>query len=237
MTTINPGVLDVGVGKISVVVIDDQQIVLAGVAALVGAEDDMRVVGTAASVGQGVDVITASSPDIVLCDIQLGAESGLALLDHFPAGRPAIVLLSAFEHASYYRAAAERGAAGYVLKGALVDQLVNAIRTVASGGLVFPTHALRGGSVAMRPPSRRELEVVLLVAGGASNDEIGARLGISAKTVDSHLRALFDRYGVVSRTDLAMRAVAEGWLRSSVSPERTGSSSRWMIEEQIVRTR
>ena len=235
MTSSDPVVHD-GERKISVVVVDDQQIVLAGVAALIGAEDDMRVVGTAGSVGQALDVITASSPDIVLCDIQLGAESGLALLDHFPAGRPAIVLLSAFEHASYYKAALERGAAGYVVKGALVHQLVSAVRTVADGGLVYPTHVVRGAHVAVRPPSRRELEVILLVAEGASNDEIGARLGISAKTVDSHLRALFDRYAAVSRTELAMRAVQDGWIRPAAAPG-SRTDARWMVDAEIARTR
>ncbi len=225
---------------ITVVVVDDQYIVLAGVAAVISTQPDLRVLGTAGDLATAVELIERTQPDVVLSDIQLGDESGLALLDHFPDARPPIILLSAFEHASYYQTALERGAAGYVLKSALVDQLTGAIRTVAGGGLAFPAHAVHGRRSGVKPPSRRELGVIQLVAHGASNDEIAQRLGISAKTVDSHLRVLFDRYGAVSRTELAMRAVAEGWLRPTVPGAATAAQhgrDAWMIDERIVRTR
>jgi DNA-binding NarL/FixJ family response regulator len=150
-------------------------------------------------------------------------------------------LLSSFEHPAYYQAALKRGAAGYLLKTGLIEHLGDAIRAVAAGQIAFPAHVVRGGGqVGGRPPSRRELEVIHLVAEGASNDEIPARLRISPKTVDSHLRALFDRYGVVSRTGLAMHAVGEGWLRTSASganPRSTAGRHRWMIDEGILRSR
>jgi len=84
-----------------------------------------------------------------------------------------------------------------------------AIRRAASGGLAFANRP-RAGSTA--GPSARELDVVRLVIEGRSNDEVGAALGIGAKTVESHLRRLFDRFGVASRTELATRALREGWL-------------------------
>lgn len=223
--------------SISVVVVDDQQIVLAGVAAVIGAEEDVQVVGTAADLASALALIELTKPDVVLCDVQLGGESGLGLLDHVRPGGPAVLLLSAFEHPSYYQIALEHGASGYVAKAALVDQLVDAIRTVAGGGIVFPAHALRSRHGSARSPSRRELEVILHVAEGASNDEIGARLGISAKTVDSHLRSLFDRYGLVSRTDLAMHAVAEGWIRTAGQSVDAAPTGRWMIDERVASAR
>ncbi len=224
---------------ITVVVVDDQQIVLAGVAAVISTQPDLRVVGTAGDLQTAVELIARVQPDVVLSDIQLGDQSGLELLDYFPHARPPIIMLSAFEHATYYQVAFERGAAGFVLKAALVEQLTDALRTVAGGGLAFAAHALHVRRGAVKTPSRRELGVIQLVAQGSSNDEIAQQLAISAKTVDSHLRVLFDRYGAVSRTELAMRAVREGWLRTTATsaPRAQHGPRDWMIDEKIVRTR
>jgi DNA-binding NarL/FixJ family response regulator len=106
----------------------------------------------------------------------------------------------------------EGGAAGYLSKASPVEAIVDTIGTVARGGTAFPAMTLRALREAPRRPSERELGAIRLVARGASNDEIAAGLGISIKTVESHLRRLFGRYGVLSRTELAMLAVREGWL-------------------------
>ena len=96
-----------------------------------------------------------------------------------------------------------------MLKTAPIAELVDAIRRAAAGGMSF---ARRPGSGAAIKLSEREHEVVTLVVEGLSNDEIAARLGIGAKTVESHLRRLFERLDVASRTELATRALREGWL-------------------------
>ena len=83
---------------------------------------------------------------------------------------------------------------------------------MAAGGTAFSASMLRAIRSAPRRPSDREIEVLTLVCGGASNDEIGAQLGVTEKTVESHLRRLFDRYGVLSRTELAVLALREGWV-------------------------
>jgi DNA-binding NarL/FixJ family response regulator len=224
--------------SIGVALVDDQAIVLAGVAALIEREPNMHLTGTASDIETAIALIEQTKPDVVISDVQIGEQSGLTLLDHFPDGRPPIILLSSFEHPMYYQSALERGAAGYILKAGVVEQLIEAIGTVAAGGISFPAHALRGGRHgAGRRPSRRELDVVHLVAEGASNEEIGGELGISPKTVDSHLRALFDRYGVLSRTELAMLAVSEGWLRArgGDAATRSGRRQRWIIDDKILK--
>jgi DNA-binding NarL/FixJ family response regulator len=102
-----------------------------------------------------------------------------------------------------------------VLKTAPITELVDAIRRAASGGLAF---AVRPASDRQATLTARELDVVKLVVEGRSNDEIGATLGIGAKTVETHLSRLFERFGLVSRTELATRALREGWLE--VPPSR-----------------
>ena len=225
---------------IRVTLIDDQAIVLAGVAALIGREPGLVVMATAASLAEGIELVSQQPPDVVVCDIQIGADSGFAILEAFPDRRPPIILLSSFEHPAYYSAAFEHGAAGYVLKGSVVDQLVDAIRIVAAGGSAFPvgTTPDPGQKARRPPPSGRELELIQQVVEGRSNDEVAARLGISAKTVDSHLRSLFDRYGVRSRTHLALHAVSEGWVRAAgASGSRGGdrSGGRWVAEGAVAR--
>lgn len=118
------------------------------------------------------------------------------------------MILSAFDYPQYVDAALRLGAAGYILKTDPFPNLVNAIRKVAAGGLAYSVRPHAAGSGRL---SARELEVVGLVVEGRSNDEIGSRLGISEKTVESHLTRIYDRVEVATRTELATRAVREGW--------------------------
>ena len=121
-------------------------------------------------------------------------------------------MLSGFEQPSFLRAALDAGAAGYLSKSAQIDEILAAVVAAGAGEDQFAAAALRAVAEAPRGPSPRELEALRLLVRGASNDEIAAGLGISIKTVESHLRRLFGRYGVLSRTELAMLAVREGWL-------------------------
>ena len=151
--------------------------------------------------------------DVVVSDVQLAGEAeGLRLLDAMPPDGPAVLLLSSFDQPPLIRTAFERGAAGYLIKTSEVAEILDAVRTVAGGGTAFSAAMLRAIRSAPRRPSDREIEVLVLLCGGASNDEIGVRLGVTEKTVESHLRRLFDRYGVLSRTELAVLALREGWV-------------------------
>jgi DNA-binding NarL/FixJ family response regulator len=144
---------------------------------------------------------------VLLLDIRLGPDSGLGLLTGDP-GLPAVIVLTAYDYPQYAEAALHLGAAGFVLKTAPLPELLDAIRRVAAGGLAF---TVRPGSATVRL-TPREHDVVRLVAEGRSNDEIGVALGIGAKTVETHLARVFERVGVTSRTELAIRAMREGWL-------------------------
>jgi DNA-binding NarL/FixJ family response regulator len=126
-----------------------------------------------------------------------------------PGERPAIIVLTSYDYPQYAEAALRLGAAGFVLKTAPLPELVDAIRRVAAGGLAFSVRPTSAGLARLSP---REHDVVRLVADGRTNDEIGSALRIGSKTVETHLARLFERLGVASRTELAIRAVREGWL-------------------------
>jgi len=198
-----------------VAVIDDHPVVGEGTAAVLRAQPGLTVVGVAGSLdaARAGGLTDRAAVDVLLLDIRLGTGSGLGLLAP-GADLPAVIVLTAYDYPQYAEAALRLGAAGFVLKTAPVSELVDAVRRVAAGGLAF---AVRPGVGAVRL-TPREHEVVRLVAEGRSNDEIGAELGIGAKTVETHLARLFERIGVASRTELATRAVREGWLEVPPSP-------------------
>ena len=175
---------------------------------------DLQLAGTARSLDDALALLAAAGTvDVVVTDVQLAGEAeGLRLLDAIGGEGPGVLLLSSFDQPPLVRTAFERGAAGYLLKTSELPEILDAIRTVAAGGTMFSAAMLRTIRTAPRRPSDREVEVLTLVCAGATNDEIGGRLGVSDKTVESHLRRLFDRYGVLSRTELAVLALREGWV-------------------------
>jgi len=196
---------------IRVAIVDDHPVVRDGTAALLAREPDIAIVGVAGSIADAAPLLDAGRVDVLLLDIRLGSGSGFDLLaapSEPGAARPAIVVVTAYDYPQYVDAALRLGAAGLVLKTAPIAELVDAIRRAAAGGLAFSRRP--GGPVAR--PTARELDVVRLVVEGRSNDEIATALGIGPKTVETHLGRLFERFGLASRTELAARALREGWL-------------------------
>lgn len=192
---------------IRVAVVDDHPLVREGTAAIVARADDMEIAGIAGSLDE-LRPMLDGSVDVLLLDLRLGQASGFDLLRADDSvALPAVVVLTSYDYPQYADAALRLGASGFVVKTAPTAELLDAIRRAAAGGLAFGVRPGNGVTL-----SGREGEVVRLVVDGASNDEIGARLGISARTVESHLRRLFERLGVASRTELAARALREGWL-------------------------
>ena len=199
---------------IRLLVVDDHPAIADAVAGAARNHAGIELIGRATDVAAAIALIDDARPDVVLCDVWLGGEpGGLEVVRRYGSGRgPAILMFSGFDQPSFLRAAFEGGAAGYVSKAAELDEIVEAIVAVAAGETRFPAVTLRALRDAPRRPSPREIEAIRLLARGSTNDEIATGLGISIKTVESHLRRLFGRYGVLSRTELAMLAVREGWL-------------------------
>jgi DNA-binding NarL/FixJ family response regulator len=205
-------------GPIRVGVVDDHPSILAAVAAAVGTADDLVLAGTGRTLTEALALLPRS--DVLVCDVQLeGQADGITVLEsaHEEEASAAVLLLSGHGHPSVVRAAVERGAAGYLDKTVEVDTILDAIRTVAAGGTVFRAADLAASRTTPRRPSQRELQIIAAVVAGRTNAEIAAELALSEKTVESHLHRLFDRYAVLSRTELAVLAMQERWV-----PDRVG---------------
>lgn len=197
---------------IRLAIVEDHPAIADGLSALLRDSPDVVVVGTAPDVATADALIERESPEVVLCDVRLSdAGDGFELIRRHTPG-PAFIMLSAYSYPSYHLRALDLGARGYLSKMASVDQILHAVRTVAAGATAFPVDARRAASDALRVPTARELEIVWLVAEGLSNAEIGDRLSLRLKTVESQLRRLFDRYDVTNRTALVRLALRQGWI-------------------------
>lgn len=199
---------------IRVALIDDHPVVLGGLNAALGSIDDLVVVAQAQSVADGRAILARDDVDVTLLDIRLPDGNGLQLLSEIgSAPRPAVIILSSFLTTQYVAAAVRFGAQGFVLKTAPLPELIEAIRRVASGGSAFTADQLREGNTGYISLTAREREVLRLVIRGRSNEEIGAEIKASRKTVEAHLSRLYERYGIRGgRIELAIRAEREGWL-------------------------
>jgi DNA-binding NarL/FixJ family response regulator len=192
---------------IRVAVVDDHPVFRDGTAALLGREPDIEIVATGGSLAEARSILDADDPpDVLILDVRLGDDNGLTLLGGHD--RTAVIVFSAFDYPQYHHVALRAGAAGFVPKRVETRELIEAVRAAAAGRLVFERRH-DAPPPALTP---RELDVVRLVADGLTNEEVGAGLGVTSKTVEAHLGRIFERTGAQSRTELATRAIREGWL-------------------------
>jgi DNA-binding NarL/FixJ family response regulator len=213
---------------IRVLLVDDHPLFLEGVRAVLGSDPSIEVVGEAADVAGAIEVAAETVPDLVLMDLGLPDGSGIdatrAVLAASPETRVLVMTMSTDDDAVV--AAMRAGARGYVVKGAGRDDLLDAVRTVASGGAVFsPTVADRLGSyfsgLAAQPGrelfpqlSEREREVLELMALGYDNRRIARELYLSDKTVRNHVSAVLGKLEVPGRSEAIQRARRAGMGRA-----------------------
>ncbi len=204
--------------SIRVLIADDHAVVRDGLAAVLGFQTDIAVVGLAKNGREAVDAYRDLKPDVVIMDLAMpemdGVEAIAAIRAEFPDAR--IVVLTTYDGDENIFRALEKGAKGYLLKDSSTNDLLDAVRTVASGGThVSAQAASQLANRAMAGPSLspREMEVLKLIAAGKSNKEIGALLFISEGTVKTHVLSIHDKLGVRDRTDAVVTAVKRGMLR------------------------
>lgn len=205
---------------IRIVLADDHPVVRAGLRAMLGGDPEFEVVGEAPDPDVAVSLATELEPDIVLMDLQFGtAQTGADATRRIRAlpGPPAVLILTNYDTDGDILGAVEAGASGYLLKDAPPNELIAAIRAAVAGETALAP-AIAGRLLArMRSPrpalSIRETEVLELVASGATNSNIGARLHISDATVKSHLVHIYTKLGVSSRTAAVAAARKSGLLR------------------------
>jgi DNA-binding NarL/FixJ family response regulator len=205
---------------IKVVVVDDHEVVRLGLRSLLRGSD-ISIVSEAATAKQAVEETQKHRPDVVLMDIRMGENDGLAALEKLRKKTPDIpvVMLSMYDNPTYVARSVALGAADYVLKGSPREDLISAIERAAKGEgpaegsmmeRVKDAMARRGDRDDDIPLTNRELQVLRHVALGLSNREIGRSLGISIETVKEHVQNILRKLDVTDRTQAAVWAVKKG---------------------------
>jgi DNA-binding NarL/FixJ family response regulator len=209
-----------------VVLADDHALVREGTAELLERAGGIRVVGQAADGLEAVRLVQMLQPNVLLLDLALPGLDGLEVARRTRVASPstAVVALTAHDEQAYVLAMLEAGATGYLSKVCRGHEVVQAVRAAAAGETVFsPTIASSvkqralgvGGRVSALTP--RELDVLRAAARGLGNKQIGAELGLSARTVQTHLTNIFGKLGVSSRTEAILLALREGWVRPDLA--------------------
>ena len=212
--------------KLRVFLADDHAVVREGLKALVNAQPAMAVVGEAADGLTACAQVALLAPDVVVMDVSMPGLSGSQATARLRLECPAVrvLALTVHEDRGYLRQLLATGAAGYVLKRAAPEELIQAIRAVAAGGVYLdPSMAgkVLGGFVRQAAAdgaagaelSEREAEVARQTAAGHSNKEIAARLELSVKTVETYRARAMEKLGLRGRADLVRYAVQQGWLQ------------------------
>ena len=215
--------------RIKVLLVDDHPLFRAGVRQRLAEHDPhIEVVGEADSSVQAQEMVALLSPDVVLMDIAMGQQNGIEATRAIKREAPAVavIILSVYDDVQYVEAAVEAGAAGYFLKTVQGPDLAAAVRNAHKGDMVLSPEVAsrvfrrllpRLRAVNQLAPgqrlSLRESEVLALVARGEANREIARSMGLSVRTVEAHLRSVFAKLLVGSRTEAVVFAVKAGLLR------------------------
>lgn len=211
-------------------VVDDQVMVRAGFAAIVGAQPDMEVVAEAGDGNAALTLAASTAPDVVLMDVRMPGMDGLTATARLTSGEdpPKVLVLTTFHQDSYVYQALRAGASGFLLKDAEPADLVAAIRVVAAGEALLapavtrrlldafahqPPHPVREEDPRLASLTAREREVLTQVARGLSNAEIGEVLGIGTGTVKTHVNALLGKIGARDRVRATIVAYDLGLVR------------------------
>ncbi|HKT01986.1 MAG TPA: response regulator transcription factor [Rugosimonospora sp.] len=212
---------------IRVMVVDDEALVRSGFQLILRAASDIEVVATASGADAMAEV-NRHHPDVVLLDIRMSDVDGLTILRQIRAlpEPPTVAMLTTFDADEYIAAALRCGAAGFILKDTDPEQLAHLVRTLAEGAVVLSPKVTRtvisgyldsGGSdsaaAQVAQLTDREREVLVLVADGLSNADIGARLYLSGGTVKDHVSAILAKLNVTSRVQAALVAERAGLLQ------------------------
>ena len=212
--------------KIRIVLADDHVILRQGTRQLLEHEPDIEVVGEASDGAEAVELVSKLKPDIVIIDVAMphmnGIEATKKIKEILPGTK--ILVLTGYDYDEYIFSLLEIGAAGYLLKDVSGDDLVGAVRAVYQGEPVlhpavmrklmnrFKTPTTRQTDTPIDVLSEREMEVLKLAVSGKSNKDIADGLNISLRTVQAHMRSIFNKPGVGSRSEAIVSGLKKGWF-------------------------
>jgi two-component system NarL family response regulator len=207
--------------QIRLIIADDHPVVRAGLAAMLRSQKDIKVVAEATDGEEVCELYDQLSPDVLMLDLRMPKKDGLQVVTELMSRprvpKPRIIVMTTYESEEDVRRALRAGAKGYLLKGAGVQQIREAVREVSQGQTFLPaTIASKlAESMTHRELTEREIEVLQYIANGRSNKEIGTILYISENTVKGHVKSILTKLDAMGRTEAIAIATERGLIRAS----------------------
>lgn len=212
--------------KIRVAIVDDHTVLRAGLKLLINGQSDLEVIGEAAGPADGLTLIRDLQPDVVTLDLSMPQGGGLKMLDEIRCSEvlSRVLVLTMHDDPAYFRSAMNAGASGYVVKTAADSELFTAIRAVHQGRMFVSMLSQKAENMLVpsssdfvKPLSDREQQVLVGLAKGYTNKEIGEQINLSVKTIETYRARVATKLKLRSRADMVRYAIAQGLLRTESS--------------------
>lgn len=201
---------------ISIVIAEDQGMLLGALGSLLNMEEDFQVVGMAKNGEEAIKLVHKHNPDLCIMDIEMPVKTGLAAATELKDHPCKVVILTTFARAGYFERARQAGVYGYLLKDSPIEQLVESIRLIMTGQRIFAPELIDivyEEDIIENPLSSRETEVLQLVAEGKTTKEIAKQLYLSHGTVRNYMSKILDKLHVKNRIEAISRFKEMGWFK------------------------
>ncbi|MDQ6596702.1 response regulator transcription factor [Bacillus salipaludis] len=198
---------------ISIVIAEDQKMLLGAFGSLLDLEDDMSVVGKASNGAEAVSLVKKLKPDVCIMDIEMPGKSGLEAAEELKGCGCKVIILTTFARSGYFHRALKAGVSGYLLKDSPSDELAGSIRSVMAGKRIYAPELMDDVYGEENPLTDREKEVLELVADGKNTKEIAEELSIKTGTVRNYISIILDKLEVKNRIEAITQSKEKGWFK------------------------
>ncbi|MCP8969972.1 response regulator transcription factor [Ectobacillus ponti] len=199
---------------ITIVIAEDQKLLLGAFGSLLSLEEDMEVVGKASNGEEAVALVKKLQPDVCIMDIEMPGKSGLEAAEEIKGLGCKVIILTTFARTGYFQRALKAGVSGYLLKDSPSEELANSIRSVMAGRRIYAPELIEDAyGTTENPLTDREKEVLELVADGKNTKEIADELRIKAGTVRNYISTILDKLEVKNRIEAITQSKEKGWFK------------------------
>lgn len=198
---------------ISIVIAEDQKMLLGAFGSLLELEDDMTVVGKAANGEEAIALVEKFQPDVCIMDIEMPGKSGLEAAEQLKSKGCKVIILTTFARTGYFQRALKAGVSGYLLKDSPSEELASSIRSVMEGRRIYAPELMDGMYREENPLTDREKAVLGLVADGKDTKEIANQLSITTGTVRNYISTILDKLEVKNRIEAIKHSKEKGWFK------------------------
>ncbi|MED1201510.1 response regulator transcription factor [Heyndrickxia acidicola] len=198
---------------ITIVIAEDQKMLLGAFGSLLNLEEDMEVVGKASNGDEAIELVKALKPDVCIMDIEMPGKSGLEAAEEIKGLNCKVIILTTFARTGYFQRALKAGVRGYLLKDSPSEELASSIRGVMEGRRIIAPELMDDIYSEENPLTDREREVLDLIADGKDTKEIADQLSIKTGTVRNYISAILEKLGVKNRIEAITHLKEKGWFK------------------------